>query len=750
MRPLPVLAVLSGSVVAAVSAWAQEPAVEESARVLEEVIVTAQKREQGLREVPISIAVVDGETLRAWDLLELEDLSAGVPGFTVTEAAIATLAYMRGLGSGINQGFEQSVGMYVDGVYAGRGRQFRASFLDIERVEVLRGPQGILFGKNTVAGAVNITTARPTREFEGEFSALGDAEHGEYQFTGMASGPLGETLSGRFAAKAGGFDGWLYNTALGRDEAAVDDIVLRGALRWEPSDRFGFDLKLEHSDYEVDGRTIQITEAGDFGPFFSAFDPAFEDALDTRKSVAGIGVDRSDTESDLAMLTATWDADRFRLTSVTAWSAYEFLDERDIDFGPVPYLFQTEPQEFDQLSQELRLASTGEGGFDWVVGAYLETSELSTLKAVDADLSWLGVPLPPATRQIGFDQDTDSVALFGQATFTFLEDWRLGVGLRYTREEKSAQQFLRFMDFRTNIPNPVLGTFYAQAGFGVPHVYDQSRDEDDWSPQLSLQWDVTEAVTLYGSAARGFKAGGFNEAEESGDPDNFEFGNETSTTFEAGAKMRLADGAARLDLALFHTTFDDLQVSTFEGIAFVVGNAARATSQGLEVEGEWLITDHLGLQLSWTWLDATWDAFPDAACTVEQAAASGLGPACTQDLAGRPTLYAPKNSGRIALAWTDTLSGGHGLDVQVELVHSDGFYLEQDLDRAEYQPAFQKLNLRLGWRSPGAAWEMALLGRNLTDELTRHHGSDVPLLAGAHYSMTDRPRSVALQVRRFF
>ncbi|MGB7451271.1 MAG: TonB-dependent receptor, partial [Lysobacterales bacterium] len=433
-------------------------------RVLEEIIVTAQRREQGLREVPISIAVIDGQEIKDNAILELEDLSAQVPGFTVTEAAIATLIYVRGLGSGINQGFDQSVGMYIDGVFAGRGRQFRSSFLDIERVELLKGPQGILFGKNSIAGAINITTAQPTDDLEGYVSGRLDANHGERNLTAVVSGPLSDTLAGRIAVRTGGFDGWMFNSVSDRDEADIDETVARGSLRWMPNDRLEITGKFEASEYKVKGRTTQITEAGVFGPLYESYDPAFEDRLNELKSVGGIGLDYSKTKSHDAALTVNYDRNDYTLTSITAYMAYDFLDELDVDFGPIPYLFQTEPQDFDQTSQEFRLISPLNGRFEYVVGVYFDNTDLKTQKALDGDFAPLGVALPPATRFVGFDQESKSWAVFGQGTIHLRDNLRMNLGVRYTDESKTASQDLWFADFQTTTPNPELGFFYGLAG----------------------------------------------------------------------------------------------------------------------------------------------------------------------------------------------------------------------------------------------------------------------------------------------
>jgi outer membrane receptor protein involved in Fe transport len=731
------------------SALAQvaDEAVPNGANGLEEVVVTALKREQNLRDVPVSLAVFSGDEIDRNALLRLEDLSALSPAFTVTEAAIATLSFVRGLGSGINQGFEQSVGRYVDGVYTGRGRQYRTSFLDIERVELLRGPQGILFGKNTIAGAINVTTAQPGSETEALLSARAGFDHGEYMGTAVLSGAFNEQWSARLAAQRGGFDGWMDNSANGgREEAGVEDTAVRGTLRWDPADALDLTLKLEHSEYVVDGRSTQITNAGAFTGLYQAFDPAFESRFDLQKSTGGIGLETSTTKHDLAVLTANYDWRNLTFTSISAWSAYDYLDLRDVDFGPVPYLFQNEPQDFSQLSQELRVATDVGGAVDFIGGLYFESSELDHRIGLDVDLSWLGIPLPPATRFTDFEQDTSSWAVFGQATWNLSEALRLSAGLRYTDERKTADQALWFADFQTMNPNPPLGAAYAQAGFGVPHAFRQTRNESHVSPSLTLQYDASETVTFYGTVNNGFKAGGFNAAEDSGNLDNFEFDNEESWAFEAGSKMLLLDGAAQLNVAAFYSDFKDLQVSSFEGVSFVVGNAAQAISQGLEVDGQWRISRHFTLGGAWTWLDSSYDDFRNASCTIEQTVSSGIGALCVQDLSGRSTQYAPRNSGRLVLAWEHQLRAGHGFDASLSVVHSDGFYIDQDLDSNTFQQSYQKLDLLLGWTSPGRAWRASLLARNLGDELTRHHASDVPLLAGAFYSLTDRPRSFTLQL----
>ncbi|MGI9292545.1 MAG: TonB-dependent receptor, partial [Pseudomonadales bacterium] len=186
--------------------------------VLEEVLVTAQKRTESLSDVPISVSAVGGEKLSSAGLTEISDITAYVPNLTMNETGIGTNISVRGISSGINQGFEQSVGMYIDDIYYGRAQLARAPFLDLERVEVLRGPQPILFGKNSIAGAVSMTTKKPGDEFEGDITALYEPEHGETDLRFSIGGPIVEGLSGRLAVLFKELDGYYDNTTLGRDE----------------------------------------------------------------------------------------------------------------------------------------------------------------------------------------------------------------------------------------------------------------------------------------------------------------------------------------------------------------------------------------------------------------------------------------------------------------------------------------------------------------------------------------------------
>ncbi|MDY6984363.1 MAG: TonB-dependent receptor plug domain-containing protein, partial [Pseudomonadota bacterium] len=224
---------------------------------VEEFVVTAQKREQSLQDVPISVSAVTGDALQAQNLGEMEAVSMQLPNIHISESAIGDKLFIRGIGSGINAGFEQSVGTFVDGVYHGRSLQTRSQFLDIERVEVLRGPQSTYFGNNAIAGALNVTTRRPTDEFSGYVNTFYEFEHSERHIEGAVGGALTDTVSARIAGLASGLEGWMQNLNTGQTEGQERNRALRVSFLFTPNDTFDALLKVEGGRFDVRGRNLQ-------------------------------------------------------------------------------------------------------------------------------------------------------------------------------------------------------------------------------------------------------------------------------------------------------------------------------------------------------------------------------------------------------------------------------------------------------------------------------------------------------------
>ncbi len=720
-----------------------------SAAQLEEVIITAQKRAESLQDVPISVAALSGDKIRDAGIMTIEDLSAYVPNFTMTESAVGSVVFIRGIGSGINQGFEQSVGMFVDGIYLGRSQQFRAPFLDVGMVEVLKGPQGTLFGKNTIAGAVNITTLKPSDEFEGEISAMYEPEYNTQEYTAIVSGPITDNLGARLALRKSVSDGYMENVMNGNDEAERDEQIARLTLAWTPTSDLEVTAKLETGSFDVEGRVNQVATAD--GVFAGAnlgdaisdlFGPVEDGKINQKKASRGFRPEATDTEYDLASLTINYDIGEHTLTSVTGYSAYEFQEWTDADFTALALLDVGYDQEYDQFSQELRITSPLGQTLDYIAGLYYQSSELSNLTEIPVALAEAGIGAPPFSEIRLLDQDSESIAAFAQGTWNIHDNLRLTAGLRFSREEKKVDQSLYTADFLTHTANPALAPVNQGVLGSVAHTYSESRSEDHVSPSLNLQYDVNDEVMVYASASQGFKGGGFNEAEASGDVGRFEYEDEEATSFELGSKMTLLDGAATLNAALFYTEYDDRQVSAFEGATFVVGNAAKSTTQGLELDGRWAATDNLTIAASMSYLESEFDDFADAGCTAVQARTS-VGP-CTQDLSGQETEFAPKWSYNISAEYITEVSDSLDLRFQIDANYSDDYFFAQDLDAYESQDAYTKINARIGLGGNDGSWEFALIGKNLTDETTVIHGNDIPLFNGAHFSFMDEPRTVSV------
>jgi outer membrane receptor protein involved in Fe transport len=370
---------------------------------LEEVIVTAQKRAESLQDVPISISTVSGEKIQDNTILNFAALADFVPSLHIADASVNTNIYMRGIGSGNNRGFEQSVGMYVDGVYLGRGRQYRSGLMDIERIEVLRGPQGTLFGKNTVAGAINITSASPVvgDDTSGEIN-VSIEENGGSIAEGFLQGGS-ETFAARIALRGRETDGYVYNAFLEQDEGGIDEFGGRITLVWEPSDVFSANFKYSYMERERDGsnsatwrflspaeRDAQVPKRSAFAStaytmmdvFFPDF-PAiagkdfttYKDNNYGQSKDDGIGIglrpDSSEDEIENMSLSLTWELGGGTLTSVTGFAGYEYFDDVDVDWLPLQFIDRSDQHDFEQYSQELRWASDIGDRFSYTVGGYV-------------------------------------------------------------------------------------------------------------------------------------------------------------------------------------------------------------------------------------------------------------------------------------------------------------------------------------------------------------------------------------------
>lgn len=419
MKKTPLSFYTAAVVAAAVSA----PALAQNL-TLEEIVVTATKRTEGLQEVPIAISVMGGKDITEKGLTKMEDLAMYMPNVHVSEASAGTQLFIRGIGSGVNYGFEQSVGTFVDGVYFGRGRSARGKFLDIERVEVLKGPQSTLFGKNTIAGALNITTGQPTEEFEGYVSAGYTSELDAMTITTVVSGPLSDKVRGRLAVRSYEDDGYVDNPApAGADAPQTDSTYIRGTLAIDLNDDWTATIKAEHGNYDVIGRQEVISDVGHITA--SSLPDQFLNPTDytdlTVTSVAGLigssalygsplGATNfepgfgyttyeqnvrdlplfDDTESTILQLTLDGTIAGHGIKAVIAGTEYDFTNSLDSDYGPLKLLNRGRTEEHEQFSAELVISSPTGGAFEYLAGAFYQTEELTNDRYTHIDMSAVG------------------------------------------------------------------------------------------------------------------------------------------------------------------------------------------------------------------------------------------------------------------------------------------------------------------------------------------------------------------------
>lgn len=750
-----------------------------SAQMLEEIVVTATKRAVGLQDVPIAISVMSGKDIATKGLSNLEDLATFMPNVHIAEGGAGTQMFIRGIGSGINYGFEQSVGTFVDGVYFGRGRSARGKFLDLERVEVLKGPQSTLFGKNTIAGAINVTTAKPTEEFEGYVDASYRTELEGLGVTAMLSGPLSDNVRGRLVAKTYSDDGYLTNPAAGGNGGPQqDNFAVRGSLAWDVSDTLKLDIKVEHGTIDVLGRQSMLSEASPTAAFlYRTFgDASFEPGFNYETYDVGVlGQEPfDDTESNLAQVTAEWSFGDATLRSTTAYTEYEFSVIGDSDYSPLQFLARGRTERHEQFSQELLWSSATGGSFDYLAGAYYSTEELrnnrhtyvlfSGIPPIQAGIfALLGGGLPSGALDANglsrFAQDSDSLSVFAEGTWHHSDSFRTTAGIRYSQDDKSVTKAGDLLNVGGILPDGLLAYLYeGPLNLASIHEYALSRDEDHVTGHVNIQWDASDNAMLYLNVANGFKAGGFDEDNSLGRLDVAEFVDESVESIEIGAKIVLGGGRGRLNIAAFSSSYDDVQVSTFDGnAAFIVGNAAKSKVNGIEADLTYAISENLTFNGALAILDATYDSFPDAACNVNQilAARAATGSrACIQDLQGKPLQFAPDAAISLGLNYdvplTDTVMLGLGVDYN----WTDDVNVALDQDANLLMESYGKLDARIGFSAIDGQWSIAIVGKNLTDERVFTWGNDVPLgsfgFDKTYFKHIDPPRTFELNMRYNF
>ena len=740
----------------------------EQADELAEIVVSARLREESLQVVPLS-AVVVGEAARTQQNLQsLAELTQTIPSVHIGSNGRSNELYIRGIGSGVNSSFDQSVGTFADGIFHGRSRFTAATFLDLNRIEILKGPQSTFFGNNSIAGAFNIVTQQPGTQFQANTRAL-YGEDGRYNVEAAAGGPvLGDTLAVRAAATANGMDGWLENLSSDSDIPKEDNQAARLTFLYNPAAAWKFTLKGEVSRNKNEGGFgNQIANCPPPPPFTAsgfcslAIRSGVPLGLDADKVSVTDGQEITLNTVE-TVLTSNYDRGGHSVTGITGYYNYQYNLNLDPDATPATLFSAQVPERYHQFSQELRIASPAGQRLEYLAGVYFQTGSLfnrqdssffflSPTIGASAPLAPL-VPFLPLAQAIGFTQDEKNYSVFGSLNWNITDNLKVSPGIRGSRVTKDFAGSL-FYGTATQAYGGVvalpqnLTPLAAALGLGVPYNRTLDRTDDALMPSLSVQYTLNSDAMTYASYTRGFKAGGFNAADTTGMAANQPFDSEYVNAYEVGLKSKLGDGRVLLNLDVFRSDYDDFQVAALQPNAAgtftsVVKNAAKSRSQGVELESVWAVTRSWRLALQGTYLDSYYVSFPNAGPTSIQQ----LQGVRVQDLSDRPTQFAPRTSGAATVTFSPTI-GSYQLTTEGRAFWSASYYLNGVDDDLIKQGQYTRLDARLSLERIDDRWALDFIGKNLTDRNILTFAGAMATSLGSSLQGKQDPRNYAVQAR---
>jgi len=701
--------------------------------MIEEVIVTAQRREQTLQEVPMSISAFTGADLAALQADNLDSIQGAVPNLNLVQGrgySSNVNAFIRGVGQpDALQSFDPAVGVYIDDVYIARIQGALFKLYDIERIEVLRGPQGTLYGKNTPGGAIRLITRTPGQDFEAEAGAL-IGNYGRWSAKGYLSGAVSDNFAMSLSVLRDQRDGFVTDPLDGREYNDADTTVARVKGNWDVSDDVNVTFSVDYTTEDTRltlGRSEVLLYSLNYSADFSeisivprSLPPVGEWDFKTSTSMTDRPSQKLDNYG--GNVTVAWDiSDDVTMKSITAYrkldsTAYIDIDATTLELGDV--LVDIDQKQF---SQEFQFLGNIGDDIDWVGGLYYFREQVPSHQEAYADdfLQYIGIPIS-FLRTIDDDLDTKSYAAFGQIDWRFADRWSLGVGLRYTLEEKDY--------FRTT------STFSDILGVADPaFAFTDSDDWSAWTPSVTLDYQMTDQVRFYGRIAEGFKSGGFNgRANSAADVSTFD--PETVWTAEIGAKTVMAGGRFMANYALFYSKYDDFQarVSVGDGIdfRFPVLNAARLDIQGAEFEATWIPIDPLSLSTQIGYLDSEY---------------GGGGFTGSDGVADEPA-FSPEWTMRFAGTWTQNLSNGSNLMFTAAANYRDAMWLSVENTPALTEGDYWLLDAMVSWVSEDGKWTVSGGMKNITDEVYRVEGQEFRSVGGIQTAYYGNPQTWTISV----
>jgi iron complex outermembrane receptor protein len=736
LHQVTVRAAVAAALACPLAAIAQQPAAAPGSEIvgLEEVVITAQKRQQSLQDVPLSVSAFTGDMLKEGRMADIRGIVDFTPGFSgKTEDGFTDALSMRGIATNdFGIGGDPSVAMFVDGIWSGRTGGVMTAMYDAERVEVVKGPQGTLFGRNSIAGAVSVITAKPESEF-GASAELTLGDDALVEADAMINIPLNEQWALRVAGYTFENDGFLENLQGGDDLGFHQVSAGRVSLR-RSSDAFDATLIAAYEDREQDPSVYWVPAAG-------------LDDEEVDIDLGDDGIDESDVFEARALLDWTLAGD-YTLSSLTGYKKFGFHYLEDYDGGPERVNDYRQVNDVEYWSQEIRLNSPSDGKITWFAGAsvYEETIDglfdfiydedalcraISISDAPDFDGPAAGCDDPnfetyweddidPADILTGksertlVDVESRGWAVYGDLTWAINDRVELTAGARYTYDEKEIES--RVFDSGGALGNNFNFEFFTN-GF-----VRNSSDWDDFTPRLAISFDATDDVTLYGSASKGYKSGGFAtfgydlQGQDINDDGSapagtrpLEFDPEEVDSYEIGMKSRLAGNTLQVNASLFFYEYTDLQLVYFDQGSSQVANVGEAQGQGLEVDLRWVPDAHwdatVGLSLLDTEITDATDIIAIGACG---------------DCDGKSLPFAPEVSASTILSYRTPIASGEGF-FTTEYIYRSKMYGGPDNIADAAVDAWDEFNFRLGYRS-ASTWYVTLWIENAFDEVYFERG----------------------------
>lgn len=742
-------ALLAGTAFAAMSsgAWAQTAAPQAEATAVEDIVVTARRTSESAQRTPLALTAFSGETLARTGAQQVTDLQGAVPNLNLVQgrgSSNATNIYIRGVGQpDALQTFDPAVGVYVDDVYYSRIRGTQFDLLDLERVEVLRGPQGTLYGKNTIGGALKLVSRRPGQDFRARASAA----YGDYDMIdvqGSVSGPITDTLALGLSALHSERGGYVTDPATGAEYNDKNSTAVRASLAWDPASNLRIDL---NADYAKDDAGMTVGQAqnsltnlsGQIALVLPAVAPKYD--FKTRTTPGLPNETRLETWG--SALRMAWDvSDRLTLKSITSYRELNTDDYLDFDATELQIADALVAVDQSQVSQEIQLTYTTDR-LTAVGGLYYLREEVSShQESYNNDLTANLLYAPPFdflngtytfTRFIDDDLKTTSKAAYANLTYQVTDALRLSAGVRYTEEEK---RYAR-------------STFVTSSSIFLRSAHEfapPTGKYDDTSIMLSADYQLSPEAMVYARYAQGFKSGGFNGRANTA-AESTEYQPETADTFEIGAKTQYWDNRLRLNVAAFLTKYDDFQarVTGLETDAnglpigtLSVINAGSLDILGFEIEGVAVPVRGLTLDTQIGFLDADYKEFNDARFT------SFGGSRAFQDPA-----FSPRWTMRFGGQYEYALAGGSNLTFGAAAKYRSRMALAVDNTLVNsatelpgmYQEEYWLYDARVVWNDPSNRYSVGLYGQNLSDEVYKTDAQEFSSIGNIRTAYYGAPRT---------